>query len=178
MAVDVPRLELERRRPERALRQLEEDVQGVALPAGDAGLGGILVGVEEEDGIGRGDRVSAAAGAARHLVERVVDEIVEEDVRPAASGAEVTGGEEDDEAGAAADGGQRAGTGGLRDCRRVPVSRSSRKIWEPVDPVPRRSAVDWKTTSRPSWLMVGFVLSPTPLVSRMGVGNGGFVDIW
>ena len=63
-------------------------------------------------------------------------------------------------------------------CRRGPASRSSRKICEPVDPVPRRSAVDCQTTSRPSWLMVGCVLFPTPLVSRMGVSNGGFVLIW
>ena len=62
-------------------------------------------------------------------------------------------------------------------CRRIPVSRSSRNICEPVDPVPRRSAVDCQTTSRPSWLMVGFVLSPTPLVSRIGGLNGGFVLI-
>ena len=62
-------------------------------------------------------------------------------------------------------------------CRRIPVWRSSRNICEPVDPVPRRSAVDWKTTSRPSWLIVGFVLSPTPLVSRIGGLNGAFVLI-
>ena len=55
----------------------------------------------------------------------------------------------------------------------MPVWRSSRKISQPVEPVPSRSAVDWNTTSRPSWPIDGLVLSPTPLVSRCGVGNGG-----
>src|SRR5262249_367436 len=90
---------------------------GVDLPAGDARLGGILVGVEEEDRVRGGDRVSGAPRAARHLVEHTEGLVEEQDVRPAAPEAEVTGGEEDDVAAVPADRRRRAGAGGLRELR-------------------------------------------------------------
>src|SRR5262249_58389522 len=82
--------------PDSGPGHLEEEVQGIDLPAGDTRLGGILVGVEEEDRVRGGDRVPGAPRAARHLVEHTERLVEEQDVRPATAEAEVAGGEEDD----------------------------------------------------------------------------------
>ena len=92
--------------PMRALRHLVEHVQGVDLPAGDAGP-------EGSSSESKKKIVSAVAiggpdvpARPRHLVERVLDQIVEEEVRPAgdAGAREVARGKEEHEAAAAANG--------------------------------------------------------------------------